>query len=400
MRNITGQAVVGDDLYGREYELAQLWEKLERGEHILMLAPRRVGKTSLMLEIRRAPRRDWNVFYVDVESGEGPADCIAAILAELASDPRYRSRFQSIPFSNAIRGALGHLQSVSISTDVLRVELKAAIGREWKHAADQLRSRLTSLPHAGTNLLIIIDELPLLVSRMLRVPERKRDAEHLMSLLRNWRQAPDLRGRVCTLIGGSIGLEGVLRRAGLSGSINDLAPFRLDSWDRPTATKFLGELGRSNDFPLDDVSVAQMLDLLLDPVPYHVQLFFSALRDSSKGQLSSISPEVIQQSFSNRLAGASGTAHLDHYSARLEIALDERENETAREILGRACRREDGAAFSDIEDLRSRHEPTYLSVLRDLDADGYIKREDGRLKFRSNLLREWWRKYHGRELVS
>ena len=400
MRNITGQAVVGDDLYGREYELAQLWERLERGEHILMLAPRRVGKTSLMLEIRRAPRRDWDVFYVDVESGEGPADCVAAILAELASDPRYRSRFQAIPFSNAIRGALGHLQSVSISTDVLRVEIKAAIGRDWKHAADQLRSRLTSLPHAGTNLLIIIDELPLLVSRMLHAPERKRDAEHLMLLLRNWRQAPDLRGRVHTLIGGSIGLEGVLRRAGLSGSINDLAPFRLDSWDRSTATKFLGELGRSCDFQLDDVSVVQMLDLLLDPVPYHVQLFFSALRDTSRGQLSNISPEVIQQSFSNRLAGASGTAHLDHYSARLEIALDEREHETAREILGRACRRQVGAAFSDIEDLRSRHEPTYLSVLRDLDADGYIKREDGRLKFRSNLLREWWRKYHGRELVS
>ena len=400
MRNITGQAVVGDDLYGREYELAQLWERLEQGEHILMLAPRRVGKTSLMLEIRRAPRRNWDVFYVDVESGEGPADCVAAILAALASDPRYRSRFQTIPFSNAIREALGHLQSVSISTDVLRVELKAAIGREWKRAADELQSRLTSLPHADTNLLIIIDELPLLVSRMLRAPEGKRDAEHLMSLLRHWRQAPDLGGRVHTLIGGSIGLEGVLRRAGLSGSINDLAPFRLDSWDSPTATKFLGELGRSCDFQLDDVSVAQMLDLLLDPVPYHVQLFFSALRDTSKGQLSRISPEVIQQCFSNRLAGASGTAHLDHYSARLEIAFDEREHETAREILGRACRREDGAALSDIEDLRSRHEPTYLSVLHDLDADGYVKREDGRLKFRSNLLREWWRKYHGRELAS
>ena len=39
MRNITGQAVVGDDLYGRDYELDRLWEKLQQGEHILMLAP-------------------------------------------------------------------------------------------------------------------------------------------------------------------------------------------------------------------------------------------------------------------------------------------------------------------------------------------------------------------------
>ena len=39
MRNITGQAVVGDDLFGRTYELQRLWEKLEQGEHLLMLAP-------------------------------------------------------------------------------------------------------------------------------------------------------------------------------------------------------------------------------------------------------------------------------------------------------------------------------------------------------------------------
>ena len=40
MRNIIGQAVLGDDLYGRDYELDRLWEHLEQGEHILMLAPR------------------------------------------------------------------------------------------------------------------------------------------------------------------------------------------------------------------------------------------------------------------------------------------------------------------------------------------------------------------------
>ena len=38
----------------------------------------------------------------------------------------------------------------------------------------------------------------------------------------------------------------------------------------------------------------------------------------------------------------------------------------------------------------------YLSVLRDLEADGYVRHEGSRLKFRSNLLRKWWRKYHDR----
>ena len=116
MRNITGQAAVGDDLFGRTYELQRLWEKLEQGEHILMLAPRRVGKTSLMQELDRVPRENWDVFYADVQRGEGPADCIAAILASLATDHRYRSyltRFHSRAPSRTFseRCQTSHLQN-------------------------------------------------------------------------------------------------------------------------------------------------------------------------------------------------------------------------------------------------------------------------------------------------
>ena len=102
MRNIIGQAVVGDDLYGRDYELARLWEHFDQGEHVLMLAPRRVGKTSLMLELHRAPRENWHVINADLEGGDGPEDCVAAMIAALAADSRYRTGFESIPFSSTV----------------------------------------------------------------------------------------------------------------------------------------------------------------------------------------------------------------------------------------------------------------------------------------------------------
>ena len=228
MRNIIGQAVIGDDLHGRDYELDRLWEHLGQGEHIQMLAPRRVGKTSLMLELRRAPRANWDVIYVDVEGGDGPADCVASILAGLAADPKYQTRFEAMPFSKGVKDLLRGV-SVGANLSVLQVELKRAIGSEWGHAADQLQARLTSLDDAGDKLLIILDELPILISRMLR-HDRKHEAELLLARLRHWRQAPALRNKVHTLIGGSIGLEGILRRAGLSGLINDLVPFQLNSW--------------------------------------------------------------------------------------------------------------------------------------------------------------------------
>ena len=395
MRNITGPAVLGDDLYGRDYELGRLWEHLEQGEHILMLAPRRVGKTSLMLELHREPREDWEVIYIDVEGGDGPADCVASILAALAAHPKYQTRIEAMPFSNAVRDLLRGV-SVGASISVLQVELKQAIGSDWGQAADQLEARLTSLDDAGGKLLIILDELPILISRMLR-GERKEEAELLLSRLRRWRQAPALRGKVHTLIGGSIGLEGIVRRAGLSGSINDLVPFRLNPWDQSTAVEFLKELASSCGFPLDDESIDRILDLLDDPVPYHVQLFFSALRDASRGDPSSVSPELIDGCFEERLSGPSGTAHLDHYEKRLEIALDERECQMAYDILGLACRGKGGVPLGDLEDLRRQASEAFQSVLGDLEADGYVSRKGNHLTFRSNLLRAWWRKHHGRD---
>ena len=394
MRNIIGQAVVGDDLYGRDYELARLWEHFDHGEHVLMLAPRRVGKTSLMLELHRAPRDNWHVINVDVEGGDGPEDCVAAMLAALAADSRYRTRFESIPFSSTINSVLEGL-SANVDIGVLRVELKRAIGHEWDRVAAQLQDRLMNLPHAGRKLLIILDELPILISRMLRVDGRRRDADLLLARLRQWRQAPTMRGTVHTLVGGSIGLEGILRRAGLSASINDLVPFRVDPWDRSTAVQFLHGLGRDIGFRLGDQSVARILDLLVDPVPYHVQLFVSALRSACKGDASLVSPEAIDHCFDQQLAGESGTAHLDHYEKRLELALDEQECAMAHSILGLASRSRDGVRMSDLGRLR-RGEPTFQSVLRDLKADGYVMEGDGRLVFRSNLLRVWWRKHHGR----
>ncbi len=396
MKNVTGLPVIGEDLYGRARELADLWEKLEEGEHVLMLAPRRVGKTSLMQELQRAPRERWTVIYVDVQGGDGPADCVAAILAALAADPRHRSRFEAMPFSNAVKGVVQRLQAVSLGVGPLRVELKGAIGREWGHAADQLQAYLTTLAGADGRLLVIMDELPFLVSRMLRAADGRHEAELLLSRLRQWRQAPELRGKVHTLVGGSIGLEGVLRRVGLSGLINDLSPFQLDSWGRPTAAGFLKELGAGYDFRLGDESIARLLDLLWDPVPYHVQLFFSTLRSACKSDPSRVSLETINQCFEDRLAGPRGTAHLDHYADRLGVAFDEREHKVARDILGRVCRREAGARLTDLEDLHQESGDTFRSVLRDLEADGYVERNGRRLQFRSNLLRGWWRRRHAR----
>ena len=397
MRNITGQAVVGNDLYGRGYELAALWEHLEAGEHVLLLAPRRVGKTSLMLELRRRPHPKWHVIYTDVEGAADAADLFAGILAQLADHPTYRRGLENIPGWQAAKDILGAASNFSAKARVgeLKVEFASAMRTDWHRRADQIRARLAAT-EADERLLVIIDELPLLVARLAN-NERRQDAELLLSKLREWRQAPDLRGRVVTLAGGSIGLEGVVQRAGLSGIINDLVPFHLEAWSASTARQFLCEIGRSSEFPLGEATVEQILALLYDPVPYHLQLFFQALRDECRGNTSSLTPALVKRCFEQRLAGASGTAHLDHYATRLELALGKQERLVALAVLSRLSRLASPKELVPVEELQQLSagaEGAFRAALRTLEADGYIRREDDGVSFRSNLLRRWWQKHH------
>ena len=399
MQNITGQPVVGDDLYGRDHEMGTLWERLERGEHVLLLAPRRVGKTSLMLELQHEPRPNWHVIYVDVEGAADAADLFADILAQLASHATYRRGIENIPGWQAAKDILSAADfSAKARVGDMKVELASAMRADWHRRADQIRARLAATEAEG-RLLIVIDELPLLVSRLVD-GGKKQEAGLFLSKLREWRQAPDLRSSVATLAGGSIGLEGVVQRAGLSGLINDLVPFHLESWSRVTARKFLYELGRGSRFPLGEATVEQVLDLLYDPVPYHVQLFFQALRDECRGDPASLNGDLVESCFEQRLAGASGTAHLDHYATRLEIALDKRERGVALPILSRLSRLAtptEWAQVDELQELMAGSGGAFRSAMRVLEADGYIRRDGDRVSFRSNLLRRWWRKHHAEE---
>lgn len=391
MRNMTGSPVVGSDLFGREIEIGRLWRDLENDQHVLMLAPRRVGKTSLMLELRKVPRPGWIVFYSDLEAGTDAGDCLADMAAQLASHPSTRTLAESLPFMRTIRDFVGRLEG-AIDVNGARIEVKKAIAGDWTHAAAHLRDRLAALP-AGLRALFIHDELPILVSRLLQRADGRPQVEQLLSWLRALRQDAALRGKASFLIGGSIGLQGVLRRHGLSAPINDLTIFRLEPWPREVARGFLRELALSQGFALADDKIDGMLDLLGEAVPYHVQLFFQSVRDLSQGDTGAVTERLVRRAFDERLAGPGGGPHLDHLAERLDSVLAPDDLATARAILGRASRSRRGLAQVELADL-GPGAATGAHVLRLLEDDGYVAVANGRIRFRSNLVREYWKRRH------
>ena len=62
-----GNPVTGAEFIGREKEIGQIMELLNMGQSVVILAPRRFGKTSLVLEVlrREALQKNYTAF-VDV----------------------------------------------------------------------------------------------------------------------------------------------------------------------------------------------------------------------------------------------------------------------------------------------------------------------------------------------
>src|SRR4051794_8039607 len=81
MKNVVGKPVTGNNFFGRAQELAELGE-ITQDEHVLLLAPRRVGKTSLLLALQSNVNRERSAtgVYVSVAAATNELQFVKILL--------------------------------------------------------------------------------------------------------------------------------------------------------------------------------------------------------------------------------------------------------------------------------------------------------------------------------
>ncbi len=389
MRNITGQPVSGGDLFGRDREIQGLWWRLEEGGHVLMLGPRGVGKSSIMQALWRRPVRDWDAVYADLGAAMDVGTCLATLLGAFVSHPAYRAWVRRIPFRGRLAQALEAAEKGMLPTLVLPT-LRSVIGGEWRQPARRLRTALARLPDAKRRLLIVLDELPLALARILLRGDAAGEAaafgQWLQSLLRD----AALSARVRLVIGGSGDMAEVMQRVGLTARENRITPFPIAAWSNQTAAEFLARLGGDCGPALGDDEIRTLLALLGDPVPHHLQLVFASLREIGGGAAAALSAGQIHAAFAHAIGDAGGSSQLDTYAERLAVAFPERDMALARFCLGRLCRFPLGLQHGEMIPREYGGERHFPMIVRFLVEEGYISDDGYRLAFRSNLLRQWW----------
>ena len=408
--------VDGDRFFDRKVELEALTERVQDGTHTLLTAQRRMGGTSLVRELLRRLKDEgsFETIFVDLEGASTPADAIAEIGFQSRSAQGAWGRIKSL-FANVLPAEVEVGGRIPALADAdLRVKLRAGVDAgNWRHRGDEV---FAALAGKGRPVALAIDELPLLVNRLLKgrdygiTPERRRTADEFLSWLRMNGQMHQ--GRVCMILSGSVSLEPILQQAGLSAHANIFSPFDLKPWDRETAMACLGALGETYGLDLPHAVRQDMCRRLRCQIPHHVQRFFDTLHEDLRraGQRSA-SLEDVERVYDSEMLGIRGQMDLRHYEGRLRMVLGDEGYRAALEMLTEAAVN-DGRLRGDAigrhrESLAAEagagagiDPPLIEDVLHVLEHDGYLGRQGDGYRFVSGLLEDWWRVRYGRSGVS
>lgn len=276
-----GNWVEGDRFWDRESDTALMVEKLDEGAHILLVAQRRMGKTSLMKEIKRQLNGRYTCLFVDLQKASTAEDAIIEISIALKPHTTLWNKTKGL-FSNVLSMLAGSIEELSLGE--IGIKLRAGLSAgNWGEKGDALFSIL-----AGSELpvLLLIDEVPLMVNRMLKgddfkiTSERKAKVDEFMSWLR--KNSLQHQGKIRIVLSGSIGFEPILRQAGLSATINNFQPFDLKPWDDTAAIGCLQSLAAEYGIQFKNDAETVMIKRLGCCIPHHVQMFFSHVYDRCK----------------------------------------------------------------------------------------------------------------------
>lgn len=400
LKQAVGNVVTGDRFWDRETDLKLLTNKIDEGANILLVAQRRIGKTSVLAELHDRLRERYICLFVDLQAAQSSPEAIADLSLAIHEYKPLWDKTREL-FANILEKVKDSIEKVGVGD--LGVTLRAGLtGGNWMDKGDQI---FRILANSEKPVVLMLDEVPIMVNRMLKgdefriTPERRARADEFMSWLR--KNCIKHQGKVRVIVSGSIGLEPILQQAKLSATINNFLPFKLKPWDEDTAKGCINALANEYGVRLEAGVPEEMVKLLECCIPHHVQMFFSHVHDhcKRKGKME-CSVQDVGEVYKNDMLGVRGHAELTHYEERLEMVLGKELFTLAIDMLTEAAVKGCLAneAIAALQNEYKLEEGDMIEAQKEviwvLEHDGYIRQSKEGYVFVSKLLKDWWKNRH------
>ena len=383
--------------YDREWEQQWFWRQLADGKHILLCAPRRVGKTMLLHRLReRAEMEGWLTIFIDVQAASDEVDFlheIADSLERASLSPNWKSKIGNL-FSG-----LRKLLPTRVKHGESELQFSERINDAFLEVEKRLKQLFIALGKKDAKpVLIGMDELPIFLGKLTTNSGIDRAAA-ILHRMRRWQHDPDL-GHVRWFLCGSVGLDTFVEHHGLAGTINALRLEKLGPFTADIARDFLLELALRRSVPLSTETAVYMVEKIGWPLPFYLEVLFDQLQAQPPSQNPAFpTVEDVDAAYDSLLHQ---TAYFAHWDSRLDW-LGPVKGATVRFILKQMCLVKRGMNFTKLTDLLALRSPQAEteglhaecgSLLGILEKEGYLQSSGQTWAFRSPLLRDYWKRTH------
>jgi uncharacterized protein len=381
---IAGQVASGDDFFNRKKEVEILWQRIISGSNVIISAPRRVGKTSLVCHIRDNPRPTFHVMYMITESVNDENEFFKKMYKQVVSELKTAKRFASY-LKDCTKETLGRIEKISLSEATIQLSATSV------NYYDEFVALIKSLDCRNDKILLVVDEFAQTIMNICN-DQGDSQAIHFLENNRTLRQMPEIKGKIQFVYAGSIGLDNIVGRMNASQTINDLNNMSIGPFTPKDAGDLIRALAKRPGLLINNEQVDYLLKKVEWLIPYYIQLIVQELDammlDTKEEKL--VTNALIDSAFTRIIEYRN---YFENWHTRLRASYKREEYNFAKEVLNAIS---EAGAMSSVAmfDCAVKHsiQDSYKDVVNALKHDGYINNsQDPRTyRFNSPILKAWW----------
>jgi len=365
---VTGAVARGVDFFNQEEFISNIWKTLKE-KHIILAAPRRFGKTSILYHLLDHPKNGFIPLHIDLE---GISDGISFVTEVV------------IAYNRWIEKAFEGRSEQEI--DIKKKELHTSLKDDWQKGWEEFCERL------DCKIIFLFDEF---TSMLENISSNKEEARKLLEVLYNTIER--LKEARCIITGSTL-----IKRV-----IDDIDHKNKDRFYSLFEKEYLPELSPEDGYefvrillsvigvqPIEE-RVESILNLIGSPIPFFIQLFVLEIEKGLLRENKEPTPENIKMVYRERLLGPECKSYFRHYYDHLskyrldylhlfpglkdifkELTRGTRTKDELRPIFKQRCPRASDDNFD--------------RLIEYLEDEFYIKKIEGKYTFTCNLIRDWW----------
>jgi len=390
MKLSIGKTATGDNFFLRDDIVDEIYEALEEGQNLLLSAPRRVGKTSIIHYIKDNPADEYYCVYVDTED-VSDSQTFFKVLLKAIFDIENKNRFLKTieKAGKKIKGFLSSIDNVEVGGVKIDFNEKADEKLDYY---EKFKDFLEKADLDNRKILLMIDEFPVTIEHI-RDEQGEQAARNFLKQNRAIRQNDKYNQKIKFIYTGSIGLLSVVKKLNATADVNDIQTYKL----RPLSLKDALELAKTLLENYQIEASNEVLTYLLKEkiewlIPFHIQLAIKEIRDLHRIDAREVNRAFIDQAFNELVLN--GSIYLEHYRGRLSQVFNRNELALVHELLKKLAEYQSVAEL-ELYDLAVKHrlEESFKNIMLTLEYDGYIaETNEKQWRFYSPILKKWWSK--------